>query len=56
MFKYIIEIFCKDTIIGLSDFSDIRAVGIYKNRHKSLFKNKNKLYMKYFTDPIACRL
>lgn len=56
MFKYIIEIFCKDTIIGLSDFSEIRAGRIYKNRHKSLFKNKNKFYMNYFTDPIACHL
>ncbi len=59
MFKFIIDIFCKDTIIGLSDFADIRPNRIYKNKYNNLFslKRKNKVrFINPFTDPIACRL
>ncbi len=39
MFNFIIDIFCKDTVIGLSGFENIRKNTIYKNKFSSLFKN-----------------
>ncbi len=42
MLKFFIDIFCKDTIIGLSDFEDIRRNCIYKNQYKNLFCTKEK--------------
>ena len=56
MLKFIIDIFCKDTIIGLSDFADIRPNRIYKNKHKILFRKNKVRFINPFTDPIACRL
>ena len=59
MFKFIIDIFCKDTIIGLSAFEDIKPRRIYKNKHKKLFKEKHDNVVRFynpFIDPYACRL
>jgi len=56
MLKYFIDIFCKDTIIGLSQFQDIRYKRIYKNRQSSLFSKKSSNIKYNFTDPIACHL
>ena len=42
MFSYIIDIFCKDTIVGLSQFEDIRKRKIYKNKYSSLFKPRKE--------------
>lgn len=56
MLKFIIDIFCKDTIIGLSQFEDIRYKRIYKNRQSSLFSQKYSNRKRNFTDPIACHL
>ncbi len=58
MLKFLIDIFCKDTIVGLSSFETIRKNTIYKNKYSSLFLER-KLYNKpcgyfYFTDQIAC--
>ena len=45
MFSFIIDIFCKDTVIGLSDiFKNNNIInsqmGIYKNFHSRLFQEK----------------
>lgn len=42
MFKYFIDIFCKDTVIGLSEFEYIRNNRLFKNKYSSLFKNKKE--------------
>ena len=55
MFKFLIEIFCKDTVIGLCPFEDIFSRKPYKNRQNSLFSKKYK-NSKSFIDPIACYL
>ena len=51
MFKYIIDIFCKDTVVGLSDFDDIKKNTIYKNKYSSLFniRKEYKLNSKTFS-------
>ena len=52
-----LDIFCKDTIVGLCQFEDIRYKRIFKNRQNRLFSKRNIYYVKSnFTDPIACRL
>lgn len=40
MLNFIIDIFCKDTIIGLSEFESRKYKSIYKNKYSSLFKVK----------------
>ena len=55
MIKFIIDIFCKDTIIGLCPFDDIFSHRIYKNRQNRLF-SENYKSNNGFTDPIACYL
>ena len=59
MLKFIIDIFCKDTIVGLSQFDSKRYKSLYKNKYSSLFK-KTKEYSykrKYFsTDQYAYHL
>ena len=57
MLKFFIDIFCKDTVVGLSQFDDIRYKRIYKNRQNRLFSEKYSLSNKpKFIDPIVCRL
>ena len=59
MFSYIIDIFCKDTVVGLSGFSDIRRNTIYKNKYSPLFRKRRECqrYNKYsFIDQFACHL
>ncbi len=56
MFKFFIDVFCKDTIIGLSGFNDIRTNRIYKNNCKTLFSANKHRQKKNFIDPIVCRL
>ncbi len=57
MFKFIIEVFCKDTIVGLSQFSSDGSLPVFKNKHRNLFRvKKNKYSLNNFTDPIVCRL
>ncbi len=57
MLKFIIDIFCKDTVIGLSQFENIRRSKIYKNRRSKLFKNSTYGYNGMnFTDPIVYHL
>lgn len=55
MLKFFIDIFCKDTIIGLSQFEKIRKNSIYKNKYSSLFKERKKNIYK-FTDRYAYHL
>ena len=59
MLSYIIDIFCKDTIVGLSQFEDVKKSRIYKNKYSSLFKTrkeyKHKGY-KSFTGQFAYHL
>lgn len=57
MFKFIVDIFFKDTIVGLSQLGDYRYKRIYKNRQQRLFSQQylNNRRPK-FIDPIACRL
>ncbi len=59
MLKFIIDVFCKDTVIGLSAFEDIRPNRIYKNKYKKLFKARQNNIIRLnnkFIDPIACHL
>lgn len=55
MIKFLIDIFCKDTVVGLCPFEDIFSHRIYKNRRKRLFSQKYKTKPR-FTDPMACYL
>ena len=54
MLKFIIDIFCKDTIIGLSQFEDYNKKRIYKNRQSRLFSKGYSKQVNHFIDPIAC--
>ncbi len=57
MIKFLVDVFCADTIIGLSDFSDIKADITRKKKLECLFTKQNKKVSKFnFTDPIACHL
>ena len=58
MLKFLIDIFCKDTVIGLCPFDDIFSHRIYKNRQNRLFsKNYKKIKrISMFIDPMACYL
>ena len=49
MVKFIIDIFCKDTIIGLSQFEDIRKNKLYKNKYSPLFKKAKKEKIRFNT-------
>ena len=58
MLNFFIDVFCKDTIIGLSQFDDIRRNRLYKNKYSPLFKkvkNTNVNINSCFIDQIACR-
>ena len=58
MLNFLIDVFCKDTIIGLSQFEDIRKNRLYKNKYSSLFKKVKNNKVKFsprFSDQIACR-
>ncbi len=58
MLNFLIDVFCKDTIIGLSQFEDIRKNRLYKNKYSSLFKKVKNNKVKFsprFIDQIACR-
>ena len=55
MIKFLLDVFCKDTIIGLSQFQDIKKVRNFKNKYCSLFSRKETPFSgKGFTDPILC--
>lgn len=59
MLNFIIEIFCKDTIIGLCSFEDIRKNRLYKNKYSPLFKKREESQIRFntrFIDPTVCRL
>lgn len=53
MFSFFIETFCKDTIIGLRQFENIRKNTIFKNKHQRLFSNSQKVKSNFVTDPIV---
>lgn len=58
MIKYFIDIFCKDTVIGLCQFEDIkkRRKHSYKKNYSSLFKpreEQNIRFDNHFIGPIA---
>ncbi|MCD7779377.1 MAG: hypothetical protein LUH05_01740 [Candidatus Gastranaerophilales bacterium] len=40
MFKFIIDIFCKDTVIGLSEFNDSIKKENYDKKFSKLFGSK----------------
>ncbi len=57
MVKFIIDIFCKDTIIGLSQFDDIRKNRLYKNKYSPLFKKVKNTKINFnplFIDQTVC--
>ncbi len=56
MFKFFIDVFCKDTIIGLSSFENIKKNKLYKNKYNKTSFKKNFHSKKNFIDPIACHL
>ncbi len=71
MFRWFIDIFCKDTIVGLSNIEKNRVekiqnknsykneIRLYKNFYSPLFKTNNGTVKKFknsFTDPIAYHL
>lgn len=59
MLKFIIDIFCKDTIIGLCQFEDIKKRKIRRNNYSPLFKQKEEQKISFdnhFIGPIAYHL
>ena len=56
MIKFFIDVFCKDTIIGLSVLQDSSYLKIFKNKYSVLFSQNFIRFDKKFTDPIACHL
>lgn len=58
MIKFLFDIFCKDTVIGLCPFEDIFSHRIYKNRQNRLFSQnyKRNKFKPRFIDPMACYL
>ncbi len=57
MIKFLVDVFCADTIVGLSKFSDIKADNTKKNKLECLFSKQYNRTSKFnFTDPIACHL
>lgn len=59
MIKFIIDIFCKDTIIGLSQFEDIKKRKPNRNKYSSLFKQREEQKISFdnhFIGPIAYHL
>ena len=58
MIKFFIDIFCKDTIIGLCQFEDIKKRKAYRYKQKSspLFKKReeqNVRFDNHFIGPMA---
>ena len=58
MIKYFIDIFCKDTIVGLCQFEDIktRRKKSYKKNYSPLYKKNGEHKIKFdnhFIGPIA---
>ncbi len=51
MLKFFIDVFCKDTVIGLCKFEDIQKNKLYKNKYSPLFKKREehlkKVYFAY---------
>ena len=61
MIKFFIDIFCKDTIIGLCQFEDIktRKRRTYRKNNPPLFKQREESKVKYdnyFIGPMAYHL
>ncbi len=57
MLKFILDIFCNDTITGLSQIQDTEEHGLYKNCFSELFQdNCFKISKPNFTDPIVYHL
>ncbi|MCD7878603.1 MAG: hypothetical protein LUG16_01565 [Candidatus Gastranaerophilales bacterium] len=56
MIKFFIDVYCKDTIIGLCPFENITANKVYKNKHSNLFQTQKKNFNPGFIDPILCHL
>ncbi len=56
MLRFLIDVFCKDTAIGLCELDGTLCSKIYKNSHYNLFRKKSYKSFLNFTDPIACRL
>ena len=57
MLNFLIDVFCKDTIIGLSQFEDIRKNRLYKNKYSPLFKKVKNTKVNInssFIDQIVC--
>ncbi len=57
MLNFFIDVFCKDTIIGLSQFDDIRRNRLYKNKYSPLFKKVKNTKVNInssFIDQIVC--
>ena len=50
MLNFIIDIFCKDTIIGLTQFESKKYKQLYKNKYTTMFRkernnpNRNKYF------------
>lgn len=61
MIKFFIDIFCKDTIVGLCQFEDIKTRKRYSYQKKTspLFKQREESKVKYdnyFIGPMAYHL
>ncbi len=59
MIKYILDIFCNDTIIGLCQIDDLNKNKLFKNNQMRLFKQNSRNlggYNQKFIDPIAYHL
>ncbi len=57
MIKFILDVFCKDTVIGLSQCEWGGRYRIYKNNQEFLFRSRKKPKAHNgITDPIAYHL
>lgn len=54
MIKFLLDVFCADTIVGLSKFSDIKPKKDDFSSLKCFFYNQYSNNKLNFTDPTAC--
>ena len=58
MIKYILDIFCNDTIVGLCQIKGLYSNKLFKNNNNRLFEKyvNNNSCSRKFIDPIAYHL
>ena len=59
MFKFLLDVFCYEPIIGLCGINGSKKYKLYKNKHSKLFRKcayECSFNSQKFIDPIAYRL